>query len=212
VLDHLDETGQPCTRHPPASHQIMLALAMLGSRMPSFHHDVASKLQSLMLALEELDEISPAAEVRAVAATANAAVRDLQALFAANRSLSRPPQAKPTPLGELIAAAAQRAGVRTHGALPAAHVEVSLPAMTHALAIVFDLAAGPTTLGRTLELSAALDGAHVLVTITADAEAFCVAAANASEVLALASFALARERGELRCGPASFALRLPLQQ
>ena len=207
-MDHLDETGKPCTRHAPASSQKLLALALLGSRMPSFHHDVASKLQSAMMAIEELEEIG-GTEVRAAAATANTALREMQALFMSNRTLSRPPQRGPTPLGELIAAAAQRAGIKTHGELPAEHVEVSLSTMTHALAIVLDLAAGSTKLGGSVALAAALEGSHVAVTISSSGEPL---GPSAAELLALASFALAREQGELRCGPATFTIRLPRQQ
>src|ERR1700760_3701549 len=97
----------------------MLALALLGSRMPSFHHDVASKLQSLMMAIEEVEELADNEDMRLAAQTASSAGRESQGLFTANRALSRPPQRKPTPLGELIAGAAQRAGVKTFGALPA---------------------------------------------------------------------------------------------
>lgn len=209
MADHLDETGQPCTRHAPASQQGLLALALLGSRMSGFHHDVASKLQSLMMAIEELDEIAQHADVRSVAATATTALRDLQALFAANRALSRPPVRKPTPLRELFAAAAQRAGVKTLGDLPAQQVEISQSAITHALAIVLDLAAGPTRQARVVELSTEISATHAIVSVAAAGGA---PSANASEVLALAGFTLLREQGELRCGPSSFAIWLPLPQ
>jgi hypothetical protein len=208
VAEHFDETGRPCTRHSPASPQTMLGLALLGSRMPSFHHDVASKLQSLMMALEEVEELADNDDMRFAAKTASSAVREMQALFSANRALARPPHRMPAPIGELVAAAAQRAGIRTHGSLPAVHVEVSLSAITHALAIVFDLAAGEHRLGRALELTATVDGDSIVVELP------CTESlpASSGETLALASFALLREQGELRCGPSSFAIRLPLQQ
>ncbi len=209
MAEHFDETGRPCTRHSPASPQTMLALALLGSRMPSFHHDVASKLQSLMMALEEVEELADNDDMRFAAQTASSAVREMQALFSANRALSRPPHRRPTPLGEVVAAAAQRAGVRTHGSLPAVHVEVSLSSITHALAIVFDLAAGEHRLGRSLELAATVDGNSIVVDLPCSNEEM---PASSGETLALASFALLREQGELRCGPSSFAIRLPLQQ
>jgi hypothetical protein len=209
VAEHLDETGRPCTRHPAASPQTMLALALLGSRMPSFHHDVASKLQSLMMAIEELEELADNEDSRNAAQTASTAVREMQALFNANRSLSRPPQRRPTPIGELVAAAAHRAGVKTFGSLPASDVEISLSSITHALAIVFDLAAGAQKLGRSLELVAKVDGSHLVLELpVAPGEV----PASAGEVLALASFALLREQGELRCSPSAFAIHLPLQQ
>jgi hypothetical protein len=210
-MDHLDETGRPCTRHVRSSEDSLLALALLGSRMPSFHHDLASKLQSLMMAIEEIDELAEGAapDMRHAIDGAGAAVRELQALFAANRTLSRPPQPKPTPIGELIATAAHRAGTRTHGDLPAADVDVSPPAIAHAIAIVLDLAAGSTKMNRVLALTGSVDVGHLVVTIEATAEPL---AANAGDLLALAGFAFARERGELRCGPTSFSIRLPLHQ
>ena len=207
MAEHLDETGRPCTRHSPASPQTMLALALLGSRVPSFHHDVASKLQSLMMALDEVEDLADNEDLKFAAQTASSAVREMQALFNANRALSRPPQRKPTPLGEVVAAAAQRAGVRTHGELPAVHVEISLVSITHALAIVFDLAAGEQRLGRSLALAARVDGDSIVVELPCVTSAL---PASSGETLALASFALLREQGELRCGPSSFAIRLPL--
>jgi hypothetical protein len=209
VAEHFDETGRPCTRHSPASPQTMLALALLGSRMPSFHHDVASKLQSLMMALEEIEELADNEDMQMAAKTASSAVREMQALFNANRALARSPQRKPTPLGELVAAAAQRVGVRTSGALPAVDVEISLSSIAHALSIVFDLAAGEQKLGRALELAAHVDGDSVVVELPCATGAL---PASSGETLALASFALLREQGELRCGPSSFSIRLPLQQ
>ncbi|HEY1547998.1 MAG TPA: hypothetical protein VGG28_09260 [Kofleriaceae bacterium] len=209
MAEHFDETGRPCTRHSPASPQAMLALALLGSRMPGFHHDVASKLQSLMMALEEVEELADTDDMRLAAKTASSAVREMQALFNANRSLARPPQRRPTPLRELVAAAAQRAGVRTHGELPAVDVEIGLSSLAHALAIVFDLAAGEQKLGRSLELATRVDGDSIVVELPCAAGTL---PASAGETLALASFALLREQGELRCGPTTFSIRLPLQQ
>jgi hypothetical protein len=210
--DHLDESGQPCTRHAPASPQGMLALALLGSRLPSFHHDVASKMQSLMMAVEEIADLAETSELQAAAATASTAVRDMQAMFMANRALQRPPVRRPTPLGELIASAAMRGGVKTRGELPAHDVDIALPTITHAVAIVFDLVAGPIKLGRTIELTATVVGEHVVVTATGPASALEAPPANATDVLALANFALVREHGELRCAPNGFAIWLPLQQ
>ncbi|HEY3807355.1 MAG TPA: hypothetical protein VGL61_32360 [Kofleriaceae bacterium] len=210
-MEHLDETGRPCTRHAAPSQDSLLALALLGSRMPSFHHDLASKLQSLMMAVEEIDELAQdaAADMRTAIAGAGLAVRELQALFAANRTLARPPQPKPTPIGDLIATAAHRAGTRTHGELPAAHVDVSPPAIAHAIAIVLDLAAGSAKTPRALTLVGELDASHVVVTIETTSEPL---PPNAGDLLALAGFAFAREHGELRCGPASFSIRLPLHE
>ena len=57
-LRHLDEHGEVCTRHAPVPDGDLLALALVGSRAPSFHHDLASKLQGLMMAIDEIGEVA----------------------------------------------------------------------------------------------------------------------------------------------------------
>lgn len=209
-MKHLDEGGEPCTRHPVASSQGMLALALLGSRMPSFHHDVASKLQTLMMALEELAELAEGREEMVLAvAGANATLRELEAVLKTSRALARAPRREPIPLDELVTHAAERAGVNVKGALPACHVAIALPSISQALAVLLDLAAGPLELGRTARLVATVGGQLVLV-IHGAPTAMDALPANAGDMLALTSFALAREGGELRCGPDRFTIHLPL--
>jgi len=209
VIQHLDENGNPCTRHPPASSQGLLALALLGSRTPSFHHDVASKLQSLMMVIEEIAELADTEDVRLAAAGANVTIRDLNALLASNRALSRAPKREPVSIGELVDRAAERSGVHIEGELPARDVEIAMPSITHALAIVLDLAAGPLKLGRHVVLVATITDKLVLVARGPET-AMDRLPANASDMMALASFALAREGGELRCGTDHLSISLPL--
>ena len=56
ALDHSGEDGAPCATHPAAELDRILALASLGARASGFNHDLASKLQGVMMALDELDE------------------------------------------------------------------------------------------------------------------------------------------------------------
>lgn len=186
----------------------MLALALLGSRMPSFHHDVASKLQSLMMAIDELEELAEGGEMKAAASSAAGAVRELTTLFATNRALAKAPQRRPTPIGELFARAAERAGVRTTGELPPCTVDVALPSIAHACAVVLDLAAGPLSMGRTAEITGSIDGATLIVIVTGPPSA--PLPNNAGDVLALATFALEREQGSLHCLGERYVIRLPL--
>jgi hypothetical protein len=210
VIEHLDENGKPCTKHATMSPHGLLALAVLGSRMPSFHHDVASKLQGLMMAVDEISELADTMELQQAASAASVAIRELTELFAANRSLGKAPQRKPTPIAEVIARAAERAGVGTRGELPARDVDIALPSIGHALAVLLDLAAGPLKLGRMIEIHATIEAAHLMLIFVGPPTAMDTMPANANDMLALASFAIYREGGELRCGTDRFTVRLPL--
>ena len=208
MTDHLDESGGPCKRHPQASAANLMAMALLGSRMPSFHHDVASKLQSLMMAVDELTELAETIETRAAANAATTALKDLTTLFSTNRALGKAPQRRPTPASEVFARAAERSSVKTSGELATCTVDIALPSIVHACAVILDLAAGPLAHGRTVELSSKANG-HVLeVTVTGPPNT--PLPPNAGDVLALASFALVREGGELRCGADRYTIKLPL--
>jgi len=212
VIDHLDEDGKPCARHVAPSIESILALATVGSRMPSFHHDCASKLQSLVMALDEISEIAEAgsdADARRAAATATTALRELQAMFNTNRALTRATPPVKISLGELIGRAAERVGLVVQGDIPAVHVEVNVSAVTHAFAVVFDLAAGAIKLGRAVVISTGQANGHVALTVRAPAGSKG-GATQASEMIAIATFAIRRERGDLRCARADgFVIKLP---
>jgi hypothetical protein len=208
MTDHLDESGAPCTQHPAPSASNLMALALLGSRMPSFHHDVASKLQSLMMAVDELSELAETIEARAAANAAMSSVKEMTQLFAMNRALAKAPQRRPSPVAELFARAAERSGVKTTGELPTCTVDVALPSIAHACAVILDLAAGPLAMGRSVDITGTLGDKYVTVTVSGAPST--PLPANAGDMLALASFALAREGGELRCGPDRYVIRLAL--
>jgi hypothetical protein len=212
VIDHLDEDGKPCARHPAPSVESILALATVGSRMPSFHHDTASKLQSLVMALDEISELAEAgsdADMQRAAATATSALRELQAMFNTNRALTRAPQPVKVSLGELIGRAAERAGLVVQGDVPAVHVEANVSALTHAFAVVFDLSAGPIKLGRAVAISTGQANGHVMLTVRAPAGSK-IAQSQPSEMIAIATFAIRRDRGDLRCARGDgFVIKLP---
>jgi hypothetical protein len=209
LTEHVDETGAPCPRHPAASASALLQLAMVGSRAPAFHHDCASKLQGLLMALDELGELTENGEpelLRPIEAALHA-TRELNALLNINRALTKVAARTPIALQALVTSAAERAGVRWDGTLVAAEVSVTAAPATHALALAIDVAAGA---GRGLSLvvgAALVDGAVEL-----QLHAHATAPANASESLAIASFAFARDGGRLWCaeGGTRLIVRLPL--
>ena len=210
MIEHLDETGQPCTRHVPSSPNGLLALALLGSRMPGLHHDIASKLQGLMMAMEEINELAETLDQKQAASAANLALRELVELFTANRVLAKPPRRTPTPLAEVVAQAAERSGVRTSGELPPLDVDISMASVAHVLAVLLDLVAGPLNLGRKVEIHTTVEASHVVMVIVGPPTAMDKLPPNSNDMLALGSFALFRESGELRCGMDRLTIKLPL--
>jgi hypothetical protein len=208
VSEHVDEAGAPCARHVPISQATLYQLAMVGSRASAFHHDCASKLQGLVMALDELTELTEGGDPQVIRAieTAIDASRDLNALLNVNRALTRPAPRTPIELRDLVARAAERAGVAVHGKLPDATVGVGMAPVTHALALAIDAAAG-TGRGRSLAVSAERVGAGVELTLQSSP----LQAPNAGDALAIASFAVARDGGRLWCadGGNRLVIRLP---
>lgn len=191
------------------SQQRLLELALVGSRMPGFHHDAASKLQSLMMALDEISELSEDADpaVRSAIDTAHTALRELHQMFTANRALTKPPQRTGVMLRDLVQRAAERVGVKVRGELPECVVHVPAPAITHVLAQLLDIAAGPSHLGRVVDASLHIDDT-ILLALSGPLEAMQKPVANAGEVVALAAFVLEREGGALAAGE-RYEIRLP---
>jgi len=104
VPDHVDETGAPCARHPAISPASLYQLAMVGSRVPAFHHDCASKLQGLVMALDELTELIENGDPQLIRAveTALEASRELNGLLNLNRMLTRPAARTVVAVDELV--------------------------------------------------------------------------------------------------------------
>ena len=208
AIQHVDETGTPCTRHSTASSAMLLQLAMVGSRAPAFHHDCASKLQGLVMALDEISELTENGDphvARAVEAAMDAS-RELNALLNLNRALTKPAPRAAIALRTLLSDAAARVAVGLQGELPDATVTVTGPPMTHALALLVDVAAG-TGRGRKLVLGAAAAGRDIeLAFPTSPAQP-----GNASELIAIATFVVTRDGGKLWCDSAGdrIFVRLP---
>lgn len=203
MTSHHDETGALCTRHVPVDSDVLLAYAAVGARVSGFHHDIASKLQSLMMAIDEINELAND-DVRPAVATATTALQELNALLTVNRALAKGQQRKPTHLRELLARASERHGVKLQGELPDVNVIVALPSIAHALDMLLDMLAGPLRGPRTV---------RVEVTRTSEQVALALSAATAfdvqNEMVELAAFLLAREEGALTCNPHGFVVVLP---
>jgi hypothetical protein len=208
AIEHVDENGAPCTRHRVASTASLLQLAMVGSRAPAFHHDCASKLQGLVMALDELSELTENGDpqlIRAIEAAIEVS-RELNALLNMNRALTKPAAKTPIALRDLMKAAASRVGVTLQGTLPELMVNVVVAPVTHALALTIDVAAGAGR-GRALVVGAEPVARDVEIAMHASASP----PTNASEALAIATFVIARDGGRLWCATAGDRLfvRLP---
>jgi hypothetical protein len=191
--EHVDETGAPCARHPAIAPASLYQLAMVGSRAPAFHHDCASKLQGLVMALDELTELTENGDPQLIRAveTALEASRELNTLLNFNRALTRPATKTAAALDELITRAAERAGVGLRGALPGGvTVHVGVAPMTHALALAIDTAAG-TGRGRTLQITAT----PVVGAVELALHGSPLQAPTAGEAIAIAGFVIARDGG-----------------
>jgi hypothetical protein len=207
-IEHLDETGAPCPRHPAAAMTSLLQLAMVGSRAPAFHHDCASKLQGLLMALDELQELTENGDpqlLRPIEAAMHAS-RELNALLNLNRALTKPSAKVAVALRALVTSATERVGVRLAGTLPETPVSVAVPPVTHALALAIDVAAGAGR-GRTLSVEARSVEHGVELVLHSQTPS----PTSASESLAVATFVLEREGGKLWCaaGGDRLLVRLP---
>ncbi len=187
-MQHSGDDGKPCTRHAPASVDSLLALATIGTRAPGFQHDVASKIQSLVMSLEEIGERAEHLddpELTLALVGARTAVTELTAQLQAFRALCRRPPRAPTPLPALIQRAAERAGVRVRGEPPAIEIAVSAPEVIHATALLLDGACGTSSPREVL--------------VAFDAHGFSLAAGASDDVLAVATYVFRRSGGDLRC-------------
>ena len=211
LAGHVDETGAPCTRHPAIASADLFQLAMVGSRAPAFHHDCASKLQGLVMALDELSELTENGDPQLIRAveTALEASRELNALLNFNRTLTRPAAKTAIALDELVTRAAERVGVALRGGPPpGVIVNVGAAPLTHALALAIDTAAG-TGRGRTLQVTATpVAGAVELALHSSPLQG-----PAASEAVAIAGFVIARDGGgRLWCTSSGdpMVIRLPV--
>lgn len=209
TIEHLDEHGRPCSRHPAPALDLLLTLATVGSRAPGFHHDIASKLQGMMMALDEISEglESGDPQLQRAAETAMVVLKELTGLLNVNRALTKPPISSRVGFRELVARASERVYVAIQGELPETMLQVCAAPIIHGLSLAFDVAAGPGR-GRKLAADTVISEGHLEMTLQASPSP----PANAAESLAIATFVLTRDGGELRCVDAGsrFVIRIPI--
>jgi hypothetical protein len=201
-MEHLDETGAICTRHAPNTNAL-LVLATIGSRVSSFNHDIASKLQGVMMSLDEIAEYvenDPNPMMRQAVEDAMAALKEATTLLTANRALTRTATKTKSTFRDIVDAISTRFGIAIHGALPEAQLETTIPLLTQALALVLDSLAGT---GRARSLTAVTTGDTVVFSSTTPPTP------SFADALALAAFAVSAAGGELRCGDDHVSVRLP---
>ena len=209
TLPHLDETGGPCEGHPAVPLDEVLILALTASRLTGFHHDLASKLQGLMMAIDEVVELSENGE-RALKEAGDSAAEGLRAileLLNTNRALTKVPLKAAIAAEDLCARALERARASFTRPLPPVTLELAVPLVVQALALAFDVAGGAGG-KRAIDVTAITEGAHLVMVLALPAEL----AVPAGRSLGLAAFGLAREGGSLRCSTdgARMVIRLPL--
>jgi hypothetical protein len=208
LISHRDEHGNVCTRHEPAT-DALLAWAAVGSRISGFHHDSASKLQSLMMALDEAVDMlgDERPDVQRALDTAMTSLRELHGLLTENRALAKAPQQKATPVSEILRRAAARYSIKLAGDAGAQSVFVAPPSIVHAVSLLFDACAGPRQGARAVDIAATEQGGKVEVSIAPTGGG---TASAANESICVAAFLLAREAGELRCTANGFVVQLPV--
>lgn len=209
TLPHLDETGGPCVHHPAAPLDEVLVLALTASRLTGFHHDLASKLQGLMMAIDEVVELSENGEaaLKEAGDSASEALREILDLLNTNRALTKVPVKVAIPAGDLCTRALERVRASFTRPVPPVTLELSVPLVLQALALAFDIAGGSGR-SRAIDMNATTEGAHLVLSLALPAEV----AGPSGRALGLAAFGLVREGGDLRCSAdgSRMVIRLPL--
>lgn len=196
-MKHLDEDGHVCTEHVPADDEI-LTLATIGSRVSTFNHDLASKLQGMMMALDEIEELLERvgdSDLRRANETAQQALKEASALLSANRSLTRTSTKTKAQLRDVVRAAGERANVEVRGEVPEGQLEAIVALLAQGLGLAIDALAGAGR-GRFVNVTATREGDLVKLTFASTA----APTKSFADALHLASFVIARANGELRCG------------
>jgi C4-dicarboxylate-specific signal transduction histidine kinase len=211
---HLDHAGKPCAEH-PARIDDLLGLATLGATAFSVLHDVASGLQALAAAIDELEAYSetaePNEELRAAIVAASSALQSTNKLFVdARRAVRGGGHLRDViRIDSLVQRAIDRADARVApmDSPPATEVAVLIPIMTHIIASLIDTAAGT---GRA-EVAVSDAGDQVEVAIRAvEPERPPL---GVGTTLAIAAGVISDHGGSLQCDRdgdrARFAIRLP---
>lgn len=184
----------------------LLAWAAVGSRISGFHHDSASKLQSLMMALDEAQELLGGArpDLARPLETALTALKELHALLTENRALAKAPVRKDVALASLLTRAAARVSVKLAGTLGSETVHVAPASFVQAISLLCDVLAGPLKGARTVEVGVEHGPVNTLVSLTGTAPA-----SSALDAITVATWLVEREDGRVFSAPRGFLLHVP---
>lgn len=206
-MKHKAEDGSECTEH-VASSDALMTYAVIGSRVSAFNHDIASKLQGMMMALDEIEELCERVgdpDLRRATETAQASLKEASALLSANRSLTRTSTKTKAQLGDVVRAAGERVHVDVRGALFDGELETVVPLLVQGLALMIDAIAGAGR-GRFVDVIATREGDRASLVFASTAEQV----KPIGDALELAGFVIARAGGELRCARERLHVQLPL--
>jgi hypothetical protein len=210
-MAHTTEAGTPCAAHAPRADDL-LAPAALGSACFASLHDLASAMQSIGAAIDELDATITDPALRPLVEAAIEANEKATQMFVATRGVIRDPakRKEKVALAALINRASHQAAAKPGiaGTLPTATVEVAVPIIAMTLAHLIDAA---TAAAGAPEVTAWFVDGAVAIAITAAAAA--PAPASIGATLAIAARAVETHGGSVTCGEAEgrarYTVRLP---
>src|SRR5688572_652696 len=130
-MGHTTDSGAPCERHAPRADDL-LGPATLGTTCFAALHDLASGLQGIGAAIDELDAtVGSDPRLRGLVDAAIEANEKATAMFVALRNLVRDPgrRREKVEVAHLVRRATQQAGAKSAiaGPLPAATVSIAAP-------------------------------------------------------------------------------------
>jgi hypothetical protein len=186
----------------------ILALALIGARSRGFHHDIASKLQGLMMAIDEIADrnvlLADDRVQRAVDAAADS-MREVQGQLAAFRALARGPDARGCSLRDLVSAGTRAAAVAAVGELPDVTVTATPSSAVQVIAMACELADSTGTVDIVVD---AHDAAAIEVSFRC--RGGDLPELSRADAIALMTFALGRDGGDARDGGNGVVLRFKL--
>jgi hypothetical protein len=203
---HVDESGVPCERHPTGMSSGVLHHALVGSRTQGTHHDLASRLQSLLMAIEEIVELAQQTpkdgDLRIAADTALAALTQANDILAAHRSFARGSGERVRAfVRDLLTRASRRTGVSVDvSSLGDVEINVLPARAEQALALLLEVLGADLVAARKVTAEVEITDTSTVLTLRGGDPG--APRAQATDLVTLASYALGCDHGRLRCGAA----------
>ena len=211
-MGHTTEGGAACTDH-VARVEDLVTPATLGTSCFAALHDLASALQGIGAAIDELDfAVGADPRLRPLVDEAVAANERATAMFVAQRAMIRDPgkRKETVEVATMINRATHQASVRpVLGVLAAGTVDVAVPVIAQVVASLV----GATAAETPPTVTATADGDTVAIAIVAATPA--PAPANIGATLAFCARAAESHGGSVHCGTRdgrpAYTLRLPFK-